>query len=236
MTAYKCLQSGIEVVKPGARYRDIGEEVTKTANKRECSVVKSYCGHGIGTFLPLRAERAALREEQSRGDDERGTRVHDRTDDQRGRLEGPHVAGRVDGGDQGRKPLGAVRAHHGRHRRRRRVPHRQNRDVAEGVPVDGRGERPEDLVRGGTPRCDGNTTRYTRRPREREETPRNEEGSRPSATRLLFFRLSWRVPSKVRVFVTASPTPSPAGPAATTAAMAASMGAPSPSSARASRA
>ena len=51
MTAYKCLQSGIEVVKPGARYRDIGEEVTKTANKRECSVVKSYCGHGIGTLF-----------------------------------------------------------------------------------------------------------------------------------------------------------------------------------------
>ena len=51
MTAYKCLQSGIEVVKPGARYRDIGEEVTKTANKRECSVVKSTRGHGIGTLF-----------------------------------------------------------------------------------------------------------------------------------------------------------------------------------------
>ena len=51
MTAYKCLQKGIEQVKPGARYRDIGEEVTKVATRRNCSVVKSYCGHGIGTLF-----------------------------------------------------------------------------------------------------------------------------------------------------------------------------------------
>ena len=51
MTAYKCLQKGIETVKPGTRYRDIGEEVTKLATRRNCSVVKSYCGHGIGTLF-----------------------------------------------------------------------------------------------------------------------------------------------------------------------------------------
>jgi methionyl aminopeptidase len=51
MTAYKCLQKGIEQVKPGARYRDIGEEVTKVAHARGASVVKSYCGHGIGTLF-----------------------------------------------------------------------------------------------------------------------------------------------------------------------------------------
>lgn len=51
MTAYKCLQTGIATVKPGARYRDIGEEVTKVAHARNASVVKSYCGHGIGTLF-----------------------------------------------------------------------------------------------------------------------------------------------------------------------------------------
>lgn len=51
MTAYKCLQKGIEQVRPGSRYRDIGEEVTKLATRRNCSVVKSYCGHGIGTLF-----------------------------------------------------------------------------------------------------------------------------------------------------------------------------------------
>ena len=51
MTAYKCLQKGISTVKPGARYRDIGEEVTKVAHSRDASVVKSYCGHGIGTLF-----------------------------------------------------------------------------------------------------------------------------------------------------------------------------------------
>jgi methionine aminopeptidase len=93
MTAYKCLQKGMEQVRPGSRYRDIGEEVTKLATRRRavcsferrplvspvscepmpwlclvfvqslfvfveqtlaagnCSVVKSYCGHGIGTLF-----------------------------------------------------------------------------------------------------------------------------------------------------------------------------------------
>lgn len=51
MTAYKCLQMGIKQVKPGSRYRDIGEELTTLATRRNCSVVKSYCGHGIGTLF-----------------------------------------------------------------------------------------------------------------------------------------------------------------------------------------
>jgi methionyl aminopeptidase len=51
MTAYKCLFRAIEGVKPGARYRDIGEEVTRVAHRRDASVVKSYCGHGIGTLF-----------------------------------------------------------------------------------------------------------------------------------------------------------------------------------------
>jgi methionyl aminopeptidase len=46
--AYECLASGIAVVKPDARYRDIGENVSSVADKYDCSVVRTYCGHGIG--------------------------------------------------------------------------------------------------------------------------------------------------------------------------------------------
>lgn len=44
---WECLQKGIEIVKPGVRYRDIGDVIQKHASTHGFSVVKSYCGHGI---------------------------------------------------------------------------------------------------------------------------------------------------------------------------------------------
>ena len=38
----------MSIVKPDTRYRDIGEKVSTVASKYDCSVVKTYCGHGIG--------------------------------------------------------------------------------------------------------------------------------------------------------------------------------------------
>jgi len=46
--AYECLADGMSIVKPDTRYRDIGEKVSAVASKYNCSVVKTYCGHGIG--------------------------------------------------------------------------------------------------------------------------------------------------------------------------------------------
>lgn len=46
--AYDCLAEGMSIVKPDTRYRDIGEKVSTVASKYDCSVVKTYCGHGIG--------------------------------------------------------------------------------------------------------------------------------------------------------------------------------------------
>mgnify|MGYP001204793028 CR=1 FL=1 len=45
----ECLYKGIEVVKPGAYLGDIGSAIQKHAEKNYYSVVKDYCGHGIGT-------------------------------------------------------------------------------------------------------------------------------------------------------------------------------------------
>jgi len=47
-TAFLCLKAGLETVMPGALYRDIGTAVSKVAAQNKCSVVRSYCGHGIG--------------------------------------------------------------------------------------------------------------------------------------------------------------------------------------------
>lgn len=47
----ECLYKGIEVVKPGARLGDIGHVIQQHAEANFYSVVRDYCGHGIGTVF-----------------------------------------------------------------------------------------------------------------------------------------------------------------------------------------
>jgi methionyl aminopeptidase len=46
--AYDALWRGIEQVRPGAHLGDIGHAVQTVAESRRCSIVREYCGHGIG--------------------------------------------------------------------------------------------------------------------------------------------------------------------------------------------
>lgn len=46
--AQECLYIGIEQVKPGAQLGDIGFAIQKHAESNHYSVVREYCGHGIG--------------------------------------------------------------------------------------------------------------------------------------------------------------------------------------------
>ena len=46
--SYECMRIGIEMVKPGVRLGDIGYKIQQHAEKNHCSVVREYCGHGIG--------------------------------------------------------------------------------------------------------------------------------------------------------------------------------------------
>ena len=47
----ECLYKGIEIVRPGTRLGDIGEVIQKPAESNGYSVVREYCGHGIGTVF-----------------------------------------------------------------------------------------------------------------------------------------------------------------------------------------
>ena len=47
----ECLYKGIELVKPGCRLGDIGAVIQKHAESNYYSVVREYCGHGIGTVF-----------------------------------------------------------------------------------------------------------------------------------------------------------------------------------------
>jgi methionyl aminopeptidase len=47
----ECLYKGIRLVKPGTRLGDIGEVIQKHAESNYYSVVREYCGHGIGAVF-----------------------------------------------------------------------------------------------------------------------------------------------------------------------------------------
>ncbi len=46
--AHDCMVRGIEQVRPGNRLGDIGHVIQDYAETNNCSVVREYCGHGIG--------------------------------------------------------------------------------------------------------------------------------------------------------------------------------------------
>ena len=45
---YECMMRGIELVKPGVRLGEIGHAIQSYAEKHRYSVVRDFCGHGIG--------------------------------------------------------------------------------------------------------------------------------------------------------------------------------------------
>lgn len=46
--SYECMRIGIEMVRPGIRLGDIGHAIQRHAESQDMSVVREYCGHGIG--------------------------------------------------------------------------------------------------------------------------------------------------------------------------------------------
>ena len=47
-TTYECLWKGIAMVRPGAALGDIGSAIQRHAESKGFSVVREFCGHGIG--------------------------------------------------------------------------------------------------------------------------------------------------------------------------------------------
>ncbi len=48
---HECLMRGIAAVKPGARTGAIGEAIQTFAEAERCSVVRDFCGHGVGRLF-----------------------------------------------------------------------------------------------------------------------------------------------------------------------------------------
>ena len=47
-TTYEALRAGIQQVKPGATLGDVGHAIAAVAQRERFTVVREYCGHGIG--------------------------------------------------------------------------------------------------------------------------------------------------------------------------------------------
>ena len=45
---YECLMRGIAAAKPGATLGDVGHAIQSYAESQRCSVVRDFCGHGVG--------------------------------------------------------------------------------------------------------------------------------------------------------------------------------------------
>jgi methionyl aminopeptidase len=68
----ECLYLGMEKIKPGARLGDVGAAIQEHAEKQRFSVVREYCGHGIGRIFHeppnvLHYGQAGTREELQAG-------------------------------------------------------------------------------------------------------------------------------------------------------------------------
>lgn len=50
-TARECLDLAIQAVKPGTPIREFGNIIEKHAKSKNCSTIRTYCGHGINTLF-----------------------------------------------------------------------------------------------------------------------------------------------------------------------------------------
>jgi methionyl aminopeptidase len=49
--ARECLDESIKLVKPGMLFREPGNVIEKHAKSKGCSVIKTYCGHGVNQLF-----------------------------------------------------------------------------------------------------------------------------------------------------------------------------------------
>ena len=49
--ARECLNQAIAIVKPGMAFKDPGPVIEKHAKSKGCSVIKTYCGHGVNALF-----------------------------------------------------------------------------------------------------------------------------------------------------------------------------------------
>ena len=121
-TTFEAMMRGIGEVRPGATLGDIGHAIQKYVESNGYSVVREYCGHGIGQIYHEDPQVLHYGQPGAGMKLHEGHDLHGRADGQRRQAAHAPAAGRLDRGDQGSFAVGAVGAHDRGHRRRLRDP------------------------------------------------------------------------------------------------------------------
>ena len=120
---YEAMMRGIAAVRPGATTGDIGQAIQDYAEGERCSVVRDFCGHGLGRLFHDAAQYPALSAAAAKASVLKPGMFF--TIEPMINLGRPHVKSvrRLDRGHARPLAVGAIRAFGRRHRNRRRNLH-----------------------------------------------------------------------------------------------------------------
>ena len=108
---YESLLRGIAVVKPGATFGDVGHAIQSYVEGQRYTVVRDFCGHGIGQRFHEPPNVLQFRPPRRRPGVPAGHVLHDRADGQRRPAGSEDIGGWLDRRDPRPLALGAVRAY-----------------------------------------------------------------------------------------------------------------------------
>ena len=116
---YEAMMRGIAAVKPGATTGDIGHAIQSFVEPQGMSVVRDFCGHGLGRLFHDEPNIIHIGRPGEGVPLEARHVLHHRADDQSRQAACEDPLRRLDRGDPRPLAVGAVRAFGRRHRRRR---------------------------------------------------------------------------------------------------------------------
>ena len=120
---YEAMMRGIAAIKPGGTTGDIGAAIQSFVEAQHMSVVRDFCGHGLGRLFHDEPNIVHVGRARRRHGAAAGHVLHGRADDQSRPSACEGAVGRLDRGDARPLAVGAVRAHRRRHRQGRRDLH-----------------------------------------------------------------------------------------------------------------
>ncbi len=113
---HEAMWRGIRQVRPGARLGDIGHAIQTYAETNSFSVVREYCGHGIGRVYHEDPQVLHYGKPGTGLELDARHDLHHRAHDQRRPARRAAAARRLDGGDQGSVLVRAMGTHDPGHR------------------------------------------------------------------------------------------------------------------------
>ena len=120
---HEAMMRGIATIRPGSTTGDIGAAIQSYVEAQHMSVVRDFCGHGLGRLFHDEPNIVHVGRAGRRHRAQARHVLHGRADDQSRPPACEGAVRRLDRGDARPLAVGPVRAHRRRHRQRRRGVH-----------------------------------------------------------------------------------------------------------------